>query len=50
MISDDNGIIYEFEINHKNNTLESNKTKKIKKEIKKDLTKATNITFELIEE
>lgn len=35
MISDDDGVRYVFEINHKSNTLESNKTRKIKKEIKK---------------
>ena len=50
MISDDGGVRYEYDINHKNNILDSNKTLKIKKEIKKDLTKATSIKFELVEE
>lgn len=49
-IYDDNEIIYEFDREHKNNVLGQNETRNMKKEIPKDLTKATSITFELIEE
>lgn len=50
LISDKDGIRYEFDKSHKDKILKPNKTIKVKKEIKKDLTKATSINFELIEE
>lgn len=42
--------IYILKMNYKDKILKPNKTIKVKKEIKKDLTKATSINFELIEE
>ena len=50
IISDAGGVRYEYDQRHKNNILDSNKTRKIKKEIKRDLTQATSITFELVKE
>ncbi len=49
-ISNDKNIIYTLNISHKNNILNPNQTRLIKKKINHDLTKATSITFELIEE
>lgn len=49
-IENENGKIFEFDKAHKEKVLAPNESKIIKKEIKHDLTEATNITFELIEE
>lgn len=49
-VTDDEKILYKLTMTHKDNTLEPNDSKLIKKEIKHDLSKATSITFELVEE
>ena len=43
-------ILYKLTMTHKDNVLEPNDPKLIKKEIKHDLSKATSIIFELVEE
>lgn len=49
LISDKDGIRYEFDKSHKDKILKPNKTIKVKKEIKKDIMSSTDITFELID-
>lgn len=49
-VTDGKKILYKLTMTHKDNVLEPNDSKLIKKEIKKDLTSATSITFELIKD
>ena len=49
-ITDSKDKLYIFNMNHKDKILNPNESIIIKKEIKRDLTQATSITFELVKE